>query len=271
MSKAVADAKATVEVKAEEVKVVTLEECMADINECLANINKAIIDDDSKAKKAAEELLEEYIKEYNAMLRKKEYDKFLTEEHPVLTALTQGSVAQIKRKNVKGKDGAPDKVEIADTWAVVDLIEMNDYTDEKIFVSGQWIQRISLWNNALKAWKSKDLGDTEAHHAMKELIKSLERDEDVEANFVFSGTISKNLLIKTAQVIADNIVTNPVADAKPFIFEGKDVEYIALAFKPSRKDILQYAAIRDNTCITMFTRAMHRIVTGGTYKAEEMK
>ena len=82
---------------------------MADINECLANINKAIIDDDSKAKKAAEELLEEYIKEYNAMLRKKEYDKFLAEEHPVLTALTQGSVAQIKRKNVKGKDGAQTK------------------------------------------------------------------------------------------------------------------------------------------------------------------
>ena len=271
MSKAVADAKAKVEVGAEEVKVVTLEELMHEINEILAVINKAIIDEDVSTKKANEELLEECIKSYNAELRKKEYNKWLSTENPVLTALQQGKVDQIKRKNVKGKEGAPDKVETTDTWAVVDLIELKDYADRNLFVSGQWIQRISLWNNALKAWKSKDLGDINATHAMKDFIKSLERDEDVEVNFTFSGTISKNLLIKTGQIIADNIVMNPDADAKPFIFEGKDVEYVALAFKPSRKDILQYAAIRDNTCITMFTRAMHRIVTGGTYTVEEMK
>ena len=255
----------------EEVKVLTLEERMAEITECIANINKAIVDEDAKAKKVNEELLEECIKSYNAELRKKEYDKWLATDTPVLTALKQGAVDQIKRKNVKGKDGAPDKVEIGKTWEVADLIELNEYTEEKIFVSGQWVHRISLWNNALKSWKAKDLGDINGVHAMKDLIKSLERDEDVAAEFTFSGNISKNLLIKTGQIIVDNIVVNPDADAKPFTFEGKDVEYIALAFKASRKDILQYASIRDNTCIKMFTRAMHRIVTGGTYKAEEMK
>lgn len=248
----------------------TLEERLAEVNTIISDINTVLTKGEVPSKDSLE-LLDDAIKEYNKMLREAEYDKFLAESNPVLTALKQGTVTQIRRKIKRGSDNTPDKYETANTWAVVNLPEMDSYTKDKIFISSQWIQRISLWNNALKAWKADNLGDVDAVHAMKNLIKSLNSDEDVEANFTFSGKISKNLLVKTAQVIADNIVVNPDKDAKPFIFEGKDVEFVALAFKASNKDVLKYTGIRDETCITMFTRAMHRIVTGGTYTVEETK
>lgn len=260
--------------KTEEIKVaeLTLEQRLAEVDGYISTLNKALKAKDIDTINVNIPLLEASVKTYNTQLRESEYKKFLTTETPVLTALKQGTIKQIK-VSVKRSEDKPDEYKRGETWSVLDLLEFDNYagTNKKIFPSGQWKHRIELWNHALKAWKAKSLDDTEAISSAKELIKQLNSDEDVKTNFTFSGTISKNMLVKTAQIIVDNIVVNPDSNAKPFIFEGKDLEYVALGFRSSSKNILKYASMRTDTCIKMFTRALHRIVTSGVYTAEEQK
>lgn len=270
MTKAKANAKeAEKKVKETEVAEVapkTLEEQKHEIDELIAKWNKASKDGDAKALATVQEDLKDAINDYNKSLRIQEYDKFLASDAPVYAALKQCKIDQVAQKNKSVEEGQPKQIALnEDKWAIVNLIEFNEYAKEikapNLFVSGQWVHNIDQWRIALTAFNAGEIEDAEGSIAMKKLFK--------ESDVNFSGKISKNQLKEAAQIILDQIVTNPDTDAKPFIFEGKDVAYVKNhAFKASNKKALGSTAPRYDTIVALFTRALHRIVTNGNYETE---
>ena len=270
MTKAKANAKeAEKKVKETEVAEVapkTLEEQKHEIDELIAKWNKASKDGDAKALATVQEDLKDAINDYNKSLRIQEYDKFLASDAPVYAALKQCKIDQVAQKNKSVEEGQPKQIALnEDKWAIVNLIEFNEYAKEikapNLFVSGQWVHNIDQWRIALTAFNAGEIEDAEGSIAMKKLFK--------ESDVNFSGKISKNQLKEAAQIILDQIVTNPDTDTKPFIFEGKDVAYVKNhAFKASNKKALGSTAPRYDTIVALFTRALHRIVTNGNYETE---
>jgi len=261
--------KKAVETAVEEVKALSLEERKAEIDEIIRNANKAIIDKDDATYTATRKMLADALVTYNHELRKKEYDKFLQATNPMLAALKQGEVDQIGVKEVKAKDSdVLEKIELKEKKAIVDILEFNEDagSEHKVFINGQWKYRLENWRVALIAFDSDAIEDKAAAKSMKDIIKSLTEEEEGSA-FNFSGTLSKNVLKKTAQIILDNIVVDD--EGKPFTFEGKDFEYIrGRAFKASSKKLTGSTSPRFETIVQLFTRAMHRIVTGASYEQE---
>lgn len=270
MTKAKANAKEAEkkmkETEAAEVAPKTLEEQKHEIDELIAKWNKASKDGDAKALATVQEDLKDAINDYNKSLRIQEYDKFLASDAPVYAALKQCKIDQVAQKNKSVEEGQPKQIALnEDKWAIVNLIEFNEYAKEikapNLFVSGQWVHNIDQWRIALTAFNAGEIEDAEGSIAMKKLFK--------ESDVNFSGKISKNQLKEAAQIILDQIVTNPDTDAKPFIFEGKDVAYVKNhAFKASNKKALGSTAPRYDTIVALFTRALHRIVTNGNYETE---
>lgn len=270
MTKAKANAKEAEkkmkETEVAEVAPKTLEEQKHEIDELIAKWNKASKDGDAKALATVQEDLKDAINDYNKSLRIQEYDKFLASDAPVYAALKQCKIDQVAQKNKSVEEGQPKQIALnEDKWAIVNLIEFNEYAKEikapNLFVSGQWVHNIDQWRIALTAFNAGEIEDAEGSIAMKKLFK--------ESDVNFSGKISKNQLKEAAQIILDQIVTNPDTDAKPFIFEGKDVAYVKNhAFKASNKKALGSTAPRYDTIVALFTRALHRIVTNGNYETE---
>lgn len=270
MTKAKANAK-EVEKKVQETEVAvvapkTLEEQKHEIDNLISDWNAASKAGDAKELAKLQEDLKTAIEGYNKSLRVQEYDKFLASEAPVYAALKQCKIDQVAQKNKAVEEGEPKQIALnEDKWAIVNLIEFNEYAKEvkapNLFISGQWVHNIDQWRIALTAFNAGEIEDANGKTAMRKLFK--------EGDVDFSGTISKNKLKETAQIILDQILVNPDADAKPFIFEGKDVAYVKNhAFKASNKKALGSTAPRYDTIVALFTRALHRIVTNGNYETE---
>lgn len=105
----------------------TLAEMQKVIGVDVENLNKCIIADKASAIASAKEALDSNLKVYNTKLRREEFDKFLSEEDPIIAALTQRDIVQYVVKREK-EDGT---VKLEDGYKMVSLPEFARFARQK--------------------------------------------------------------------------------------------------------------------------------------------
>lgn len=245
------------EVKKEE--VLTLEERFATIEELVAKINEAFKADKGQAAVKYLKMLDENIKAYNEVLRFQEYDKFLSTDDPVLSALEQGDITQIVAKRGVIKDTDIQQVSIDNRQVLVDLPELCQYAKRLIVVSGQWIYRIEAFAKTLSERIAKDV---ENKVAKADIAKNYKISDAAAALEGVKDPLSNKSLKVAGQEICDMI-------HEGYVFKGKDLNYLLLTMtRQSAKSRATLVAPRTKTVVKLFTEMMHRMVCEKQYGVE---
>ena len=248
----------------EEVRI-TMEERFANMRRLVKEANVAYADGKIEdAFKAVEELNGE-VELYNEILRYQEYDKWLAEENPVLTAIKQAIVTQVGIKRSKIKDtGIPQLSLDTDKQVMVDLIAFDDYAldnERQVFALESWRLRVDRVLKFVNARLMRDFRSEDGRSCDKYVSEMLEG----EGKDLMSNTSLKQF----CQDCIDGII------GEGFTFKTKDVRYILGTAARQKSgglkvatDVKKVVLPRQATLVKLLTSAMYRIVTDGEYEQD---
>lgn len=256
-------------VEVKEVTEVTMQERYADICATADAINSAYKDERIVDALNMTEHLTANLKEYNELLRREEYEKWLASESPVLSAIRQAVVTQvgmsvgvIKDTDIKQVKLNPEKL------AQVDLMEFDAFAravcEREVFAIGSKKVGLRLDRAAkfIGARIMRDVRSEDGRTCDKYVSDML--GEDGKDN------LSNNSLKQFMQDCMDGIL------GEGYVFKTKDMRWIltvaaskkASGFK-SANDIKKTVLPRKATLMNIMTASMYRIVNDGEYEADE--
>lgn len=258
-----------VRVQEQEVIEVTMEERYAAMVGIANDINAAYKDDRIADALKMSETLAADVKEYNELLRKDEYDKWLAEESPVLAAIKQAVVTQVGMSTGVIKDTEIKQVKLnPEKLAQVDLMEFDAFAratyEREVFAIGS--KKVGLrFDRAAKfigARIMRDVRSEDGRTCDKYVSDML--GEDGKDN------LSNNSLKQFMQDCVDGIL------GEGYVFKTKDMRWI-LAVAASKKssgfkvagDIKKTVLPRKATLFNIMTASMYRVITDGEYEVDE--
>lgn len=237
----------------------TKEQVYADIAKLIKSINDAFKDENLKVAMDGKTKLKGEVSIYNQMLREEEYDKFLAEENPVLSALTQCGIVQMTVKNTKIKDTDIEQVEMGEKSVVVDLVEMGKYAKHLIFASGQWVFKAEKFGQSLSMRAMKDMENAEEVKRISASYKLSKEAKEIEGR---KDPLSNKSLKADAQDICDDILPG-------FLFKGGHLSYLRqCAVRESSSNLKAVTMPQKETMFRLMTKVMHFMVTGTMPEAE---
>lgn len=245
---------------------------LADLVEAVNQLNLVINGSDAKAITEATLAVDTARKTHNEQLILTALRGFLKAEKPILAALKQGFIDQVKIKIVlhKSKQG---KMEIVTREATIEdgnpmtvpleALE-KEYTEVGMLcVNGQWPYMTEKFCKLMNAKATADVGGDTAKFAQFYKIQPKAQDCDMGAMPTSNTQVTKQL-----QRIVDAILFEG-NDKEQNIYkvEGRDVKFIEYVMIREGKTA-GIVCCRPQTMIKLITKALHRIVNNGTYDVE---